>query len=54
MALASSEELATWLRANADKRGTPDYQTVLRGFQEAVLAESRAAYAETAAPAGPK
>lgn len=54
MALASSEELATWLRANADKRGTPDYQTVLRGFQEAVIAESRAASAAPAAPAGPK
>lgn len=53
MALASSEELASWLRANADKRGTPDYQTVLRGFQEAVLAESRAAQAQPA-PAAPK
>lgn len=39
MALASSEELAAWLRANADKKGTPDYQTVLRGFQEAVIKE---------------
>ena len=52
MALASSEELASWLRANADKRGTPDYQTVLRGFQEAVIAESRAA--QTPPPAAPK
>lgn len=40
MALTPSQELAAWLRANQDKRGTPDYETVLRGFQEAVLQES--------------
>ena len=50
MALASSAELAAWLRANQDKRNTPDYQTVLRGFQEAIAEESRAA----AAPAKPE
>ena len=49
MAFASSAELAAWLRANQDKRNTPDYQTVLRGFQEAVIAESRVA----ATPAQP-
>lgn len=48
MDLASASELADWLRANQDKRNTPDYQTVLRGFQEARLAELRAS-----APAAP-
>lgn len=28
-----------WLRANQDKRGTPEYETVLRAFQEATLEE---------------
>ena len=53
MELASAAELADWLRANKDKRGTPDYQTVLRGFQEATIAEMRA-NAPTAPAAEPQ
>jgi hypothetical protein len=37
--MATSQEYAAWLRANQNKQGTPDYQTVLRAFQEARLEE---------------
>ena len=45
--MATSQEYAAWLRANQNKQGTPDYQTVLRAFQEARLEELQA---QTAAP----
>jgi hypothetical protein len=36
-----SEDYAKWLRAHQDKKDTPDYQTVLKAFQEARLEELR-------------
>jgi hypothetical protein len=35
----TSQDYANWLRANEGKRGSPDYETVLRAFQEAKLEE---------------
>lgn len=52
MMMATANDYANWLRANENKRGTPDYQTVLRAFQEATIEESRAVQAPP--PAAPK
>ena len=49
--MATSADYANWLRNNQNKRGTPNYATVLRAYQEAALEESQAAQAApTAAP----
>lgn len=37
--MATAQEYADWLRTNQNQRGTQDYQTVLRAFQEARLEE---------------
>jgi hypothetical protein len=53
--MATAQEYASWLQRNSDKRGTPDYQTVLRAFQEASLEEldaQRAVAAPAAQPEG--
>lgn len=49
--MATSLDYANWLRNNQNKRGTPDYATVLRAYQEAALEENQAAQAP--APAAP-
>ena len=49
--MATSADYANWLRNNQDKRGTPNYATVLRAYQEAALEESQAAQAP--APVAP-
>lgn len=49
--MATSADFANWLRNNQDKRGTPDYRTVLQAYQETALAELRAA--QPPAPAAP-
>lgn len=49
--MATSADYANWLRNNQNKRGTPNYATVLRAYQEAALEESQAAQAP--APAAP-
>ena len=49
--MATSADFADWLRNNQSKRGTSDYATVLRAYQEAALEERRAAQA--APPAAP-
>lgn len=52
--MATSLDYANWLRNNQNKRGTPDYATVLRAYQEAALEENQAAQAPApAAPAAP-
>jgi len=48
--MATAAQYAAWLQANPQKRGSADYQTVLRAFQEATL-EELAAERPTAAPA---
>lgn len=49
--MATSADYANWLRNNQNKRGTPNYATVLRAYQEAALEENQAAQAApTAAP----
>ena len=47
--MATSTEYEQWLRANQSKRGTADYATVLRAFENALQRE--AAQAAPAAPA---
>ena len=49
--MATSADYANWLRNNQNKRGTPNYATVLRAYQEAALEESQAA--QPPAPAAP-
>lgn len=49
--MATSADYANWLRNNQNKRGTPNYATVLRAYQEAALEENQAAQAP--APAAP-
>jgi hypothetical protein len=52
--MATSQEYAAWLRANQNKQGTPDYQTVLRAFQEARLEELQAQAAPPSAQPQPE
>jgi hypothetical protein len=46
--MATAKEYADWLRTNQNQRGTQDYQTVLRAFQEARLEELQAKAAPVA------
>ena len=45
--MAKAEDYAKWIVANADKQGTPDFETVAKAYQEAKAAEGL-----QAAPAG--
>lgn len=45
--MAKAEDYAKWIVANADKQGTPDFETVAKAYQEAKAAEGL-----LAAPAG--
>jgi hypothetical protein len=45
--MAKAEDYAKWIVANADKQGTPDFETVAKAYQEAKSAEGL-----QAAPAG--
>ena len=47
--MAKAEDYAKWIVANADKKGTPDFETVAKAYQEAKAAESLQA---APAPAG--
>ena len=38
--MAKAEDYANWIVANADKQGTPDFDTVAKAYQEAKAAES--------------
>jgi hypothetical protein len=51
--MATSVDFANWLRNNQNKRGTADYATVLRAYQEAALEEVRAEQAPAIAAAKP-
>lgn len=46
--MASAEKYAAWIVANADKRGTPEFNTVARAYQEAKALEARPAPAPVA------
>jgi hypothetical protein len=37
--MAKAEDYANWIVANADKKGTPDFETVAKAYQEAKAAE---------------
>ena len=52
--MASADELAAWIVKNADKQGTPDFDTVAKAYQEAKGAGGERSFASSLAdiPAG--
>jgi hypothetical protein len=49
--MATAQEYAAWIVQNADKRGTPDFDTVARAYQFAKAQETTAATQQQIAPA---
>lgn len=50
--MATADEYAAWLVSNANRRGTPEFDTVARAYEEA-KADERGAQARTQAPPPP-
>ena len=48
--MATADEYAAWIVANAAKRGTPEFNTVAQAFQLAKSEENTAAFRQQAAP----